>query len=89
MGALRTDPRDPNHPCWPIVRELILMRWSKGLTQSDIARACGVSKQTVEAWESGRTTPRVDHLVTWCALLGCGIGLFDAPANDRAEEKVA
>ena len=47
-------------------------RTNKGLTQQDVGTAVGVSKKTVGAWESGKSSPNADKIDALCALYGCG-----------------
>lgn len=47
------------------------MRTFKGLTQNDLARAVGVSRQTIVAVESGKYNPTINLCVDICKVLGC------------------
>lgn len=46
------------------------IRENKGLTQLDIAKACGLRKQSVENWESGECKPRPKRMKQIAARLG-------------------
>lgn len=48
-------------------------REHKGLTQSQLADALGVSRATVAMWETEKTYPRADLLPKIASLLGCTI----------------
>jgi DNA-binding transcriptional regulator YiaG len=43
-----------------------------GLSADDYGRLCGVSGQTVYAWESGKSRPRAERLAAWAAVRGLG-----------------
>lgn len=45
-------------------------RVDAGMTQQQVAQSLGVTKQTVGAWESGKTMPRTDKIEAVCALYG-------------------
>lgn len=51
------------------------------LSVGDMADIVNVSKATVRNWESGKTSPRVDQLNTYCDA--CGISSADIilPSN--------
>lgn len=40
-----------------------------GLTQAEVAGRCGVSRRTVNAWEAGRSRPRLCNLRALCDTL--------------------
>ena len=46
------------------------LRVNKGLTQSEMAEALGVSKKTVGAWENGKSMPSIDKVEPICSILG-------------------
>ncbi|MDX2543944.1 helix-turn-helix domain-containing protein [Streptomyces sp. WI04-05B] len=45
------------------------LRESQSLTQAQVAKRVGVSRETVRAWETGRTTPRGRRAQTYASLL--------------------
>ncbi|MEH0419044.1 helix-turn-helix domain-containing protein [Streptomyces sp. B21-083] len=45
------------------------LRESQSLTQAQVAQRVGVSRETVRAWETGRTTPRGRRAHTYASLL--------------------
>jgi len=51
----------------PAVRRAL--REAAGLSQGDIARAVGASRQAVAHWEEGRRNPRPVHLSTYVEVL--------------------
>lgn len=40
------------------------LRQAKGLTQEELAKRIGVTKQTISNWENGNITPALDVLIT-------------------------
>lgn len=53
-------------------------RQAAGLTQEQLAAEVGVSRQTVAKWESGETSPDLEHAAALADALGCTV---DALAN--------
>lgn len=45
-------------------------RVNRGLTQAEVAKAIGVSKKTIWAWENGLSTPKIDKIESLCNLFG-------------------
>lgn len=45
-------------------------RTNKRMTQQGLAKAVGVTKKTVGAWESGKSMPKVDKIEIICSVLG-------------------
>ena len=45
------------------------IRERAGLSQSDLARALGVSAPALSRWEAGARVPRRDHLIEYVGLL--------------------
>ena len=39
------------------------LRRAKGMSQEDLAEKMGVSRQAVQKWESGASTPEIENLV--------------------------
>lgn len=56
------------------------LRESQSLTQAQVAERVGVSRETVRAWETGRTTPRGRRAQTYASLLAA------APTHTAAQE---
>ena len=60
------------------------VRETLGLSQPEVARRVGVSKQTVENWELGRPSkrggrphiPNLSNLIRWADALGCDVGII-------------
>jgi len=57
-------------------------RSAAGLTQEQLAAAVGVSRQTVAKWESGETSPDLEHAAALADALGCTV---DALVNFDSE----
>lgn len=51
-------------------KTLARLRVKKGLSQKEVAKELGVTRQAVSGWESGRTRPSVEKLVAVCRLYG-------------------
>ncbi|MFD9859301.1 helix-turn-helix domain-containing protein [Streptomyces alboflavus] len=65
----------------PTPKERRRLREAKSLTQAEVAARIGVSRETVRAWESGRTHPRGERRVAYARFLE---GLAEgAPAVGR------
>ena len=47
------------------------MRGFRRMTQEQLGRAVGVTKQTISGWEHDRRIPYSDDLVALCKALGC------------------
>lgn len=60
--------RSPATPL-PSPEERRRLRESRSLTQAQLAKRIGVSRETVRAWESGRSTPRGRKRETYAKLL--------------------
>lgn len=53
---------------------LRLRRVYRGLSREDVARACGVSAQSVGAWERGQRTPSSAALAALVRVLRTSVG---------------
>ena len=63
-----------------IARNIQATRLAAHLTQEQLAEAVGVSRQTVAKWESGETSPDLDHAAAVADALGTtldGLATFD------------
>ncbi len=59
---------EPHHPV-AAPAERRRLREAQSLTQAQVAERVGVSRDTVRAWETGRTTPRGRKAQTYASLL--------------------
>ena len=50
-----------------------MTRQAAGLTQEKLAATVGVSRQTVAKWESGETSPDLEHAAAIAEALGCTV----------------
>lgn len=62
-------------------------REAVGLTEAGLAKAIGVKRETLRAWESDRSEPRANRLVTLAGVLNVSPtwllhGVGDAPQSD-------
>ena len=53
-----------------IADNILATRMSARLTQEQLAEAIGVSRQTVAKWESGETSPDLEHAAALAEALG-------------------
>lgn len=64
-------------------------RKARGLSQSDVARAAGVSRQAIGAIEAGRVQPSVAVALAIARTLACSVEeLFGDPSGPRLEAEV-
>lgn len=59
-----------------VARRLIWFRELRGLTQSDLAKAAGISRSAVNDAESGQSDTRLRTLVQMAAALGTDAGVL-------------
>jgi transcriptional regulator with XRE-family HTH domain/mannose-6-phosphate isomerase-like protein (cupin superfamily) len=62
------------------------LRQRKGLTQLELAKAVGVSENTIANWEKGGASKWIDHLKTLCKVLNCD--LDDLETDQKVEESI-
>jgi transcriptional regulator with XRE-family HTH domain len=67
-------------------RAIARMRERRGLTQSELANAVGVSENTIANWEKGGASKWIDHLKTLCKVLNCS--LDDLGTDQKIEESI-
>src|SRR2546422_6197283 len=69
-------------------RELIAeMRSRRGLSQAELARAAGMTRSVVNAYERGRRQPGVDALARLAEAAGMQLGLARAQASTVDPER--
>src|SRR5262249_50897495 len=79
---------------WPKASEMDFratlqkLRKEKGLSQSKLAERAGVSLRTLQNWELGRNTPRIDAIVKLANALDVEVSkLIEKPAARRRKRK--
>ncbi len=60
------------------------IRISKGMTQEQLADACGVGQSVVSQWESGFCNPKVETLRKLATVLNCTID--ELIGNEEGED---
>ena len=62
----------------------LIKRRSQELSQDEIAKALGVSKQTISNWEREVTIPTltIPQIKKLCKLLDCGLDDFPNPQDN-------
>lgn len=65
------------------------LRKSKGLTQNELGKMCGVSGVSVYKWETGRVEPDISNIKKLSEIFGVSVNmLLDiAPADGHEEER--
>jgi AbrB family looped-hinge helix DNA binding protein len=66
---------------------ILATRQSANMTQERLAEAVGVSRQTVAKWESGETSPDLEHAAALAEVFGCTIdalATFDSKGTGLA-----
>ena len=48
-------------------------RESKGLTHEEVGKLLGISKQAIQAWESGKNKPRTSNVKKIAKLFNCSV----------------
>lgn len=66
----------------PSPKERRRLREAKSLSEEQVAAAVGVTRATVRAWETGRTSPRGRKREAYARLIGTG----DAPSTPPADD---
>lgn len=54
-------------------RRLKELRERKGLTQGELAKACGVDKTAISHWENGMSSPRASRMASVARALGVNV----------------
>ncbi|HET8777832.1 MAG TPA: helix-turn-helix transcriptional regulator, partial [Candidatus Limnocylindria bacterium] len=74
------------------IRDLRNARHNAGMSQADVARAIGVCRALVSAWESRRYTPNPIQLAAWGAVVGLDLPIRTfaggSPLNDAAQVRI-
>lgn len=67
-----------------IIKEL---RQSRGITQSELARLCGVHQTAVSQWENGRTLPDKNALVRLSDIFGVSVDFLMGKKDNTSAGK--
>ena len=59
-----------------IADNILATRMAVGRTQEQLAEAVGVSRQTVAKWESGETSPDLEHAAVLAEMLGTTLDML-------------
>lgn len=76
----------------PLAQRLYELRRSSGISQEDLARKLGVSRQAVSKWECGESVPGTDNLIALARLYGVELGSLvgiDVKAAGSEDERPA
>lgn len=76
----------------PLAQRLYELRRSSGISQEDLARKLGVSRQAVSKWECGESVPGTDNLIALARLYGVELGSLvgiDDDASGTEDESPA
>lgn len=61
-------------------------RVNAGKTQKEVAAMLGVSNTTVIAWETGKSSPRIDQMRRMCDIYGAPIDAIFLPKMSTESE---
>lgn len=67
-----------------IAENILATRLSAHMTQEQLAEAAGVSRQTVAKWESGATSPDLEHAAALAEALGTTLDALVSFDCDKA-----
>ena len=57
------------------LKEVILLRYYKGKTQTEVAKKLGVTERTVGNWEKGSTSIPAKELIALCTIYAISIAI--------------
>lgn len=63
------------------------IRIKKGMTQKQVADACGMADSAIRKYESGAVTPKYETLQRIAAALGVSVGQLIPPAADQEPDR--
>lgn len=64
--------------CSTLIDKIIEERHRAGMSQADLARACGLAQSAIARIESKRARPQIDTLYKILAALGCTLQVVRA-----------
>lgn len=76
LGHMSTQPATARYPTWTLGDKLRKAREMVGLTQTEMALAIGISRQSVSNYEVGDYEPRRIVLNAWSTQTGVPIDWF-------------
>lgn len=65
------------------MRTIASERTLKGLSQQELADEIGVSRLTVNRWESGLATPPIKRITQLCDFFGCSVDYLVGRTDSR------
>lgn len=76
-----------------LANRIYLLRTKAGLTQEAVAKKCGVSNQSVQKWESDKSKPTIENLITLSEYFGVSLdelltGSVPRQKEDAKREKI-
>lgn len=74
---------------YDVADRLIQMRRRRGLSQGDLARALGLSRQAVSKWERGESSPDTNNLIALATLYGVTLDELVGPLGDQPVDGVS
>ncbi len=60
-------------------------RLTKEITQEELARRCGVTRQQIRRWERAEAWPRLDHAIRCAAAVGISLDLMSPETQFEIE----
>lgn len=78
-------------PYYDLIRELVELRNSLGITQDELAKRAGVSQSRISRIEAGEHDIQLSTLIKLAGALGCGVDLRFVPVyeiNDQDWRKI-
>ena len=71
------------------MEQLRALRRQRFLTQKELAEKVGVSYQTIQAWEAGKSQPRLRHIPKLADALGVAPTELMDVTEDQASKRAA
>lgn len=74
----------------PIIKQLVVIRILRGITQAEMATACGIRKAALSMVETGRKLPTLALLLRMAFVVGAKVeltGWMDKPIVDNRKDE--
>jgi transcriptional regulator with XRE-family HTH domain len=84
LGVKRKRKPTKRKPRRDIHGRILQLRRDRGLTQEQLANACGVDKTAVSHWEKGLSAPKSERIPQVASALGVTIDELYKPADKAA-----